>query len=40
VILRPEQGEEVTLSLDQISDATLVVDWAAVGKRRSPDSLE
>jgi ribosome maturation factor RimP len=40
VTLRPEQGEEITLSLDQISEATLVVDWAAVGKRRGPDSLE
>ena len=40
VTVRPEQGEEITLSLDQISEATLAVDWATVGKRRSPDSLE
>jgi hypothetical protein len=29
----------MTLRLDEISEATLLVDWAAVGKRR-PDSLE
>jgi ribosome maturation factor RimP len=40
VTLRPEQGGEVTLGLDAISEATLWVDWAAVGRRRSPDSLE
>jgi hypothetical protein len=40
VTLRPDQGEEVTLDLDTISEATLWVDWATVGKRRSPDSLE
>jgi hypothetical protein len=40
VTLRPEQGEAVTLGLDTISEATLWVDWATVGKRRSPDSLE
>jgi hypothetical protein len=40
VTLRPEQGGETTLRLDEISEATLLVDWAAVGKRRSPDSLE
>ena len=39
VTLRPEQGEETTLRLDDISEATLLVDWAAVRKRR-PDSLE
>lgn len=39
VTLRPEQGGETTLCLDEISEATLLVDWAAVGKRR-PDSLE
>jgi ribosome maturation factor RimP len=39
VTLRPEQGGETTLHLDEISEATLLVDWAAVGKRR-PDSLE
>jgi len=40
VTLRPEQGDEVTLGLDTISEATLLVDWATVGKRRGPDSLE
>jgi ribosome maturation factor RimP len=40
VIVRPEQGAETTLRLDEISEATLLVDWAAVGKRRGPDSLE
>jgi hypothetical protein len=40
VTLRPDQGEEVTLGLDTISEATLWVDWATVGKRRGPDSLE
>jgi ribosome maturation factor RimP len=40
VILRPEQGDEVTLGLDAIREATLWVDWATVGKRRGPDSLE
>ncbi len=40
VTLRPEQGDEVTLGLDAISEATLLVDWATVGRRRSPDSLE
>ena len=40
VIVQPEQGAETTLRLDEISEATLLVDWAAVGKRRGPDSLE
>jgi ribosome maturation factor RimP len=40
VTLRPEQGPETTLRFDEISEATLLVDWAAVGKRRGPDSLE
>ena len=40
VVLRSEQGEETTLPLDAISDATLLVDWAALGKQRRPDSLE
>jgi hypothetical protein len=40
VTLRPEQGGEITLALDAIRDATLLVDWASVGKRRGPDSLE
>jgi ribosome maturation factor RimP len=39
VTLRPEQGGETTLRLDEISEATLLVDWAAVSMRR-PDSLE
>ena len=39
VTLRPVRGGETTLRLDDISEATLLVDWAAVGKRR-PDSLE
>ena len=39
VTLRPEQGGETTLRLDEISEATLLVDRAAVSKRR-PDSLE
>jgi ribosome maturation factor RimP len=39
VTIRLEQGGETTLRLDEISEATLLVDWAAVGKRR-PDSLE
>lgn len=39
VTVRSEQGAETTLRLDEISEATLLVDWAAVGKRR-PDSLE
>jgi ribosome maturation factor RimP len=40
VTVRPEQGGEITLALDAIRDATLLVDWATVGKRRGPDSLE
>jgi ribosome maturation factor RimP len=40
VILRTEQGEQVSLALDAISEATLLVDWATVGRKRSPDSLE
>jgi ribosome maturation factor RimP len=39
VTIRLEQGGETTLRLDEISEASLLVDWAAVGKRR-PDSLE
>jgi len=34
------QGGEITLALDAIRDATLLVDWATVGRRRGPDSLE
>ena len=40
VVLRLEQGGETTLRLDEISEATLLVDWAAVSKRRGPDSRE
>jgi ribosome maturation factor RimP len=40
VTLRPEQGDDITLALDSIRDATLLVDWATVGRRRGPDSLE
>ena len=35
VTLRREDGTEVTLALEQIREAHLVVDWAGVGKRRS-----
>jgi ribosome maturation factor RimP len=34
VTLRREDGGEVTLALDDIRDAHLIVDWATVGKRR------
>ena len=40
VTLRTEQGDEITLALDQIGEAKLLVDWATVGRRRGPDSLE
>jgi hypothetical protein len=40
VTLRPERGDAVTLAFAAISEATLLVDWATVGRRRSPDSLE
>jgi ribosome maturation factor RimP len=40
VTLRPDDGAEVTLGLDEISEATLLVDWASLGRRRGPDSLE
>ena len=33
VLLRREDGTTVTLELDQIRDAHLVVDWAELGKR-------
>lgn len=32
VVLRVEDGTEVTLPLDGIAEATLVVDWGRVGK--------
>ncbi|MFL5516231.1 MAG: ribosome maturation factor RimP [Gemmatimonadales bacterium] len=35
VTLRREDGTESTLALDEIREAHLVVDWAAVGKKRS-----
>jgi ribosome maturation factor RimP len=35
VTLRREDGTEVTLALDAIREAHLVVDWAAVAKRRA-----
>jgi ribosome maturation factor RimP len=35
VTLRREDGTEVTLALEEIREAYLVVDWAVVGKRRS-----
>ena len=35
VTLRRDEGTEVTLALEEIRDAHLVVDWAVVGKRRS-----
>ena len=37
VTLRREDGTEVTLALDQIREAHLEVDWAAVTKRRGHD---
>jgi ribosome maturation factor RimP len=35
VTLRREDGTEVTLALEEIREAHLLVDWAVVGKRRS-----
>jgi ribosome maturation factor RimP len=35
VTLRREDGTEATLALDDIREAHLVVDWPAVGKKRS-----
>jgi ribosome maturation factor RimP len=35
VVLRREDGAEVTLPLEQIREAHLVVDWTVVGKRRA-----
>ncbi|CAN5776264.1 ribosome maturation factor RimP [soil metagenome] len=40
VTVRPEGGDAITLALEAISEATLLVDWATVGRRRGPDSLE
>ena len=34
VVVRQEDGSELTLALDEIRDAVLVVDWETIGKRR------
>jgi ribosome maturation factor RimP len=34
VTLRQDDGREVTLALEQIREANLVVDWTALGRRR------
>ncbi len=34
VVVRREDGTELTLALDDIRDAVLVVDWETIGKRR------
>jgi ribosome maturation factor RimP len=34
VVLRQNDGSEVTLALDDIREATLMVDWEVSGKRR------
>jgi ribosome maturation factor RimP len=34
VILRQEDGSELTLAFDDIRDAVLAVDWDVIGKRR------
>jgi ribosome maturation factor RimP len=34
VVLRREDGSEITLAFDNIREAVLVVDWAVIGKRR------
>jgi ribosome maturation factor RimP len=36
VTVRGEDGAEVTLSLDAIAEATLVVDWRRLGRRGKP----
>jgi ribosome maturation factor RimP len=36
VTLRGEDGADVTLPLDRITDATLVVDWDRVGRKGKP----
>lgn len=33
VVLRREDGSTIALELDQVRDAHLVVDWAALGRR-------
>ncbi len=34
VVVRQEDGSELTLALDEIRDAVLVVDWETISKRR------
>jgi ribosome maturation factor RimP len=34
VVLRREDGSEMTVALDEIREAVLVVDWEVIGKRR------
>ncbi len=34
VVVRPDDGTEVTLALDQVAEAKLVVDWDTIGKRK------
>jgi len=34
VVVRREDGSELTVAFDDIRDAVLVVDWEAIGKRR------
>lgn len=36
VTLRGEDGTELTLPLDSIAEAALVVDWSRVGRREKP----
>jgi ribosome maturation factor RimP len=34
VVVRRDDGNEVTLALDQVAEAKLVVDWDTIGKRK------
>ena len=34
VVVRREDGSELTLALDEIREAVLVVDWETISKRR------
>jgi len=34
VVVRQEDGSELTLALDEIREAVLVVDWETISKRR------
>jgi ribosome maturation factor RimP len=34
VVVRQENGSELTLAFDDIRDAVLAVDWDVIGKRR------